>query len=136
MTLLEQQNHIDKLFEDMSYILFNKGSDYANEDRLSNFKLAGSIAGGDAASNCLNLIATKVARLGNLLSNKKAVYYESVNDSIIDLANYAVLLHMIVNEEKSCTGCVKDVVDSISESKVDSIELDPRNPLIYTDKKP
>jgi len=93
----------------MRGILIKKGDDYANEDRLSNFKLAGNIAGGDAAINCLNLIATKVARLGNLLSSGKVAQNESIDDSVIDLANYAVLLHMILNETVS--------------TKVDPIEL-------------
>jgi hypothetical protein len=39
-----------------------------------------------------------VARLGVLLSGKEAVN-ESVRDSIIDLANYAVLLDMIVTDQ-------------------------------------
>lgn len=63
-----------KVFEEttqlMSEILFKKGNDYANEDRLSNFKLAGTIAGLNAELNCLSLIATKVARLGVLLNTK------------------------------------------------------------------
>lgn len=76
--------------------MFKKSEDYANEDRLSNFKLAGTIAGGSAEINCLNLIATKVARLGVLLNSGKAPNNESILDSVLDLANYAVLLNMIL----------------------------------------
>ena len=104
----------------MTYLLLTKGNDYANEDRLSNFKLAGSIAGGNAATNCLNMIATKVARLGNLLTSDKIPVNESINDSVIDLANYAVLLHMILNEG-----------DTVS-TKVDPINLPDGFPNIDT----
>lgn len=91
-----QKEIFDSFSAKMEDTLFKKGSDYANEDRLSNFKLAGTIAGGSAEINCLNLIATKVARLGVLLNSGKEPNHESVADSVLDLANYAVLLNMIL----------------------------------------
>lgn len=100
MTLQEQEAAFDKIILEMREIIFKKGNDYANADRLSNFKLAGNICGLDAEINCLSLIATKVARLGVLLNSDSKPNNESVNDSLIDLANYAVLLHMIRNEPK------------------------------------
>ena len=84
----------------MEATLFKKGNDYANTDRLSNFKLAGAIAGGSAETNCLNMIATKVARLGVLLNSSGHPNNESIEDSILDLANYAVLLGMILEDRK------------------------------------
>ena len=84
----------------MEATLFKKGNDYANTDRLSNFKLAGAIAGGSAETNCLNMIATKVARLGVLLNSSGQPNNESIEDSILDLANYAVLLGMILEDRK------------------------------------
>jgi len=98
MTLTEQQDYFTKFVDEMNATLFKKGSDYSNEDRLSNFKLAGSIAGVGAPLNCLNLIATKVARLGVLLNSKNPPSNESISDSVLDLANYSVLLSMIINE--------------------------------------
>jgi hypothetical protein len=98
MTKKEQIAHFGYMIEQMEKTLFSKGDDYANQDRLSNFKLAGAIAGGDARTNCLNLIATKVARLGVLLNSDQNPNHESIDDSVLDLANYAVLLSMIINE--------------------------------------
>lgn len=95
MTKEEQQEFFDEYINKMRDVLLNKGDDYANADRLSNFKMAGQIAGGNAQLNCLNLIATKVARLGVLLNSNDEPKNESINDSIIDLANYAMLLAMI-----------------------------------------
>lgn len=100
MTKKEQMAHFGYFTGEMKKTLFSKGDDYANEDRLSNFKLAGAIAGGDAKTNCLNLIATKVARLGVLINTDKEPNNESIDDSILDLANYAILLSMIINEKK------------------------------------
>lgn len=91
---------IEDFFEEQKKILSRKGNDYAGEDLLSNFRLAGMIVNQRAecpdAMNCLNLIGTKVARLGQLLSSNKNTQNESIQDSVIDLANYAVLLHLIL----------------------------------------
>jgi hypothetical protein len=72
----------------------SKGDDYANADRLSNFKLAGTICGLTAEQNCLSLIATKVARLGVLMQTNNPKH-ESIEDSVDDLISYSILLKMI-----------------------------------------
>ncbi len=101
MTKTEQEKHFIRLTEKMQHVLFKKGNDYANIDRLSNFKVAGNICGLPPELNCLSLIATKVARLGVLLQDvTKLPNNESVSDSVLDLANYAVLLDMILSEKK------------------------------------
>jgi len=102
MTKEQQQKHFDKVTEKMRNILLSKGNDYANSDRLSNFKLAGNITGLNAELNCLSLIATKVARLGVLLNSEDKPNNESIEDSILDLANYSLLLSMLLAEKKCC----------------------------------
>ena len=98
MNLETQKQSFAAMVAKMEATLFKKGNDYANTDRLSNFKLAGAIAGGTAETNCLNMIATKVARLGVLLNSDGKPNNESIEDSILDLANYAVLLGMILED--------------------------------------
>jgi hypothetical protein len=90
-----QEQVFNETIEEMRGIMFRKGDDYANTDRLSNFKLAGAICGLTAEQNCLSLIATKVARLGVLLQSNGTPQNESIDDSLLDLANYTVLLRMI-----------------------------------------
>lgn len=99
MTLEEQKKHFEQFVQKMEAVMNAKGSDYANSDRLSNFKLAGQICGLTAQQNCLSLIATKVARLGVLLNTTNQPSNESVRDSILDLANYAVLLDQLMYEQ-------------------------------------
>lgn len=95
---------LNELFELQRSILDKKGYDYAGEDVLSNFRLAGMIVNQSSthpdAVNCLNLIGTKVARLGQLLSSNKSAQNESVQDSIVDLCNYSALLYLILKMEK------------------------------------
>ena len=99
MTKTDQEQYFDEVIEKMRNTLLSKGNDYANEDRLSNFKLAGSICGLKAELNCLSLISTKVARLGVLLNSNKEPNNESVQDSVLDLANYSILLSMILKDK-------------------------------------
>lgn len=96
----EQTKCFNTVVERLKSIMSSKGDDYASDDRLSNFKLAGAICGISAEKNCLSLIATKVARLGVLLDGKKP-NNESLDDSIIDLAMYAILLYMLRNDNGS-----------------------------------
>ena len=103
MNLKEQQLSFNEFVELMENTLIKKGNDYANEDRLSNFKLAGSVCGFSAEQNCLSLIATKVARLGVLLKTNKP-NNESIQDSVLDLACYATLLYMIIDEKSKTQG--------------------------------
>lgn len=105
----------------MEETLFKKGNDYANTDRLSNFKLAGSIAGGSAETNCLNLIATKVARLGVLLNSEGVPNNESIEDSILDLANYAVLLNMILEDNNPMPDWDADGVSHTPNSRFPAV---------------
>jgi hypothetical protein len=81
----------------MKSILAAKGNDYANDDVLSNFKLAGAICQMTAEKQCLSLIATKVARLGVLLDGKQ-VHNEAIDDSVIDLINYGFLLLCLLED--------------------------------------
>ena len=100
MTQETQSKLLGEFYAEKKNILKLKGEDYANEDVLSNFKTAGANIGISAEQQCLSLIATKVARLGNLLSGKTP-NNESVSDSILDLSNYTDLLYCLVNKEKS-----------------------------------
>jgi hypothetical protein len=96
----ERDAMLEALFDSQREILSKKGYDYAGEDILSNFRLAGMIVNQSSnnpdAVNCLNLIGTKVARLGQLLSSNKEAYNESIQDSVIDLCNYSALLYLIL----------------------------------------
>jgi hypothetical protein len=99
MNQKKQEYIFNQTVDKMRDIMLSKGNDYANEDRLSNFKLAGSICGLSPQQNCLSLIATKVARLGVLLKEKSEPNNESIEDSLVDMANYTLLLIMILKDE-------------------------------------
>jgi hypothetical protein len=99
MTLQEQKQMLEIFTEKMKETVLKKGDDYAGQaDRLKNFKLAGNIAGDNATKNCLHAISTKVARLSQLLNSGSKPKNESVEDSLLDLANYSFLMVCILSE--------------------------------------
>lgn len=100
MTYEQQQQLLSEFYAQKKNILKLKGEDYAGEDVLSNFKTAGANIGISAELQCLSLIATKVARLGNLLKGKSP-NNESVEDSILDLSNYTDLLLCLQKENQA-----------------------------------
>lgn len=117
MTREKQELHFNNFVDTQKGILFKKSKDYATDvDVLSNFKLAGSICQLTPEQNCLSLIATKVARLGVLLQGK-IPNNESIQDSVLDLANYAVLLDMIISESKEF---IKNESGSVLEKPLSS----------------
>ena len=110
MTPQEQQLAFSEIVAEMKSTLFSKAQDYANNDRLSNFKFGGEIIGSTAQMQCLALISTKVARLGNLLSDAKKPNNESIEDSAKDLTCYGILLQMILREEEFAQKTARDTI--------------------------
>lgn len=101
MNKKEQEVSFASMVDKQFRVLLSKGDDYANEDRLSNFKVAGAICGMTAPQHCLAMIATKVARLGVLLDPlSTGPNNESIEDSVLDLANYTQLLNMLLEDER------------------------------------
>lgn len=100
MTRDEQIEYLDQQFGKIHATLAKKGNDYANADRLSNFKYSGDITGVSAVKATLLMVAIKVARLGNLLDSPMAPNNESIEDSIQDLQGYSLLLGMVVEDMK------------------------------------
>lgn len=84
----------------MADTIESKGADYANEDKLSNFKLVGLICGLPTRIVILVLIAIKVVRLGNLMASGKKPNNESISDSLLDLSNYAFLEDCALYEDE------------------------------------
>lgn len=116
MTAEYRKQLFDKVVAKMESILLAKGNDYANEDVLSNFKLAGSICQITPQQHCLALIATKVARLGTLFTGKSPKN-EAVEDSIIDLINYGFLLYC-VDDEAVKQELKSHIIDNIGNSVI------------------
>jgi len=101
MTKKEREENFLLFTSEMNKVATAKQKDYATDyDVLSNFKKAASICNLSPEMNALSLIATKVARLGVLLNSEEAPNHESIHDSLIDLANYTIILDLIIKDGK------------------------------------
>jgi len=101
MDKIEQLKHFDELTAELRKIIESKGDDYAGDDRLFNFKAVATMTKIKPQTVCLTAIATKVARLSTLYDPLRVQppRNESVQDSIKDLINYTILLHMVDLDE-------------------------------------
>lgn len=95
----KQEKVLADFQEIMKNVISSKGDDYANKDRLINFKRVAFMCDVTPQKAIQILIATKVARLTELYSGKEP-NHESVKDTKIDLANYTALLEMIDVEKE------------------------------------
>ena len=79
------------VFDDMQEIATRKAEDYAEVDNVfSNFEFTADIAGVDVDTVFMVMLGTKMARLRELHSGG-APNFESIEDTLMDLANYAAL---------------------------------------------
>lgn len=100
MTSNEQQEHFKTLAAKLQNIMLKKGDDYAGADRLSNFKFTSQVVRIQPEQTVLTEIVKKCTRIGNLLASPDSPKNEPIIDSIEDLVNYCVLLHMVHIEQK------------------------------------
>lgn len=112
MTQEKQIDLLEQFHKDKMETLISKGKDYASKDDiLSNFKNSGAIVGVSKERQILSLIATKVARLGNLLDNKDKPNNESIEDTVKDLSGYVDLMYCAFKENQ------KDIIADLMNNE-------------------
>jgi hypothetical protein len=78
-----------------------KNADYANEDDpFQNFRGV-EVLGISVEDGFLTRMSDKMARVSNLVRRDPAVADESVLDTLSDLANYAILLRVYLEEKRA-----------------------------------
>ena len=91
-----------KLFDRCVELMRNKSNDYAEGgDAFLNFKTAAQIAGISPEQTLLTLLGMKLSRLTQLVSKGKKAKNESVEDTLLDLINYVVLLRGMIKEQEN-----------------------------------
>jgi len=101
MTKEQQLQFARDKFKEILELIESKGDDYANEDRLSNFKESACLLNTTAFKVCLNQIGIKISRIVNLIDREAK--NESLEDSLDDLFTYSLLLTMIYKDEATDT---------------------------------
>lgn len=80
-----------ELQDELAHILISKHSDYGPKNI--------SDAPGGALNGIRVRMHDKVARLNNLIDNNKEPKHESIRDTLIDIANYATIALMVIDDK-------------------------------------
>lgn len=110
MTHQEFTTSFENLVTKMREMLLKKGKDYANEDTMSNFKRIGFITDLSPERVILTFAASKISRLCNLMEKGANPMNESVQDNMLDLACYGMLLNAMHEETTAISKQSKPVV--------------------------
>lgn len=86
------ENTFKEIYDKGLEIIAKKGADYANEDnRFINFEKLANLNDLTPQRAFCFYLGIKIARLTELYKGKKQPKNESVEDTLLDLINYAVL---------------------------------------------
>jgi hypothetical protein len=93
----------DSILTQCSLILSQKANEYADEDRLSNFKKAARITGGTPEQALMGFRLKHEVALNDFvcwISQGKDIPIEWVREKVVDLINYNILLYALITERK------------------------------------
>jgi hypothetical protein len=78
-----------------------KNADYASvDDPFQNFELCEKIANIPTEVGIFVRLTDKIQRIGNLLGRDPSVKDESIDDALSDLANYALILRVYLEQKR------------------------------------
>jgi hypothetical protein len=94
--------YVTDTFAECAKLIQKKNTDYAgNGDPYENFHRAADFAGVSVEESILVRLGDKLARLKNLLTRngERAVLNESIEDTLLDIINYFVILRVWLKYE-------------------------------------
>lgn len=89
---------INRFSKDILETLVKKGEDYNNGNNFSIFEQISKELNVSVEKVLMVFILTKTKRISNLL-DKESSNFESIDDSILDLACYTTLLNAYINRK-------------------------------------
>ena len=102
---MNQQDYL-KRFKEVTDLMLSittaKNSDYSGvEDAFKNFKLIELLTGGkiQAEHGLLVRLTDKLQRVSNLLEHDAFVQDEKITDTLLDMANYAIILKIYLENK-------------------------------------
>jgi len=102
MNTEEFLTRMERFYELSRKICEKKVKDYCSvDDAFKNFRACETIGLCSVSQGIAVRMSDKLTRIGNLLEKKPDVIDESIEDSLMDLANYAAILYLWLtkNEE-------------------------------------
>lgn len=104
-------------------LMKKKNADYSKGDALGNFYLSEALQATTAEMGIITRMGDKMSRLVSIISKGKAeVETESVQDTIVDLINYSVLLAAVIAEKngkyREINGVIYQRTAPLNEEKI------------------
>ena len=102
MTQAEYINKFTDLTDQMVTITKNKNSDYSggNAGAFRNFEMIEKVRSNISAADGIYIRMTdKFTRIGNLMERPAMVADEKIQDTLLDLANYALIMIILLSEK-------------------------------------
>lgn len=90
------QQLCDKAYD----LLKKKNADYSKELPLGNFYLSEALQTCTAENGIINRMGDKLSRLVSIIAKGNQVTDESIEDTILDVINYSVLLMAVVKDKQ------------------------------------
>jgi len=103
---MNQTQYLERFQEitnDMYQITKAKNNDYAGEkntDPFANFRVCEKIGCCTTEQGFIVRITDKVKRIVNLLTQENSVKDEKITDTLLDLANYSILLKIYLESKE------------------------------------
>ncbi len=92
-----------EIVKEMVEIHDKKNRDYAGEEYLSNFLMCEKHMGIPGWKGCIIRLSDKMARIMNIAKTEEvAVSDESMTDTLMDLAVYAIITRILYEDFKRC----------------------------------
>jgi hypothetical protein len=77
-----------------------KNKDYANsEDPFKNFRVCEALGACSIEAGIVVRMSDKMSRITNLLEKEPDVVEERITDTLVDLANYAIILKCYIDQK-------------------------------------
>lgn len=101
MTRDEFKNRFSETLSLMFKTMSEKNNDYASDDNpFGNFTLVKELWITSIEKWILVRIADKISRISNLIDKEAKVKDESIKDTLLDLANYAIILKIYLENKE------------------------------------
>ena len=100
---MTQEEYLEKFKKTTDFlvsIVSKKNKDYSvPNDAFANFKLCDTMGICKTDEGIVVRMSDKFQRIVNLLHKENAVKDETIKDSLLDLANYSIILYLYLNEK-------------------------------------
>jgi hypothetical protein len=100
---MDQKTYLIKfkeITEKMNELVARKNADYAGaNDAFKNFKMCEALGVCSVEEGIVVRMSDKLTRISNLLNSEAKVADEKIQDTLLDLANYSIILSLVMSEK-------------------------------------